>query len=91
MEKKMKINWKKIKLTKEEQWIEDHAEEYRPAPREEFERIKAALEARKKNAVLHLRVNQGDLDLLKEKAKKGGMKYQTFIAEILHRVARAVE
>ncbi len=79
------------KLTVEERAIEKDLEAglYVPVPSEEFEKIKAALEARKKNAVLHLRVNQGDLDLLKEKAKKGGMKYQTFIAEILHRVARA--
>ncbi len=84
---KKKINWAKMKLTKEEQWIEDHAEEFRPVPREEFERIKQAWEAQRKNAVLNIRINQNDLSLLKEKAKKVGMKYQTFIAEILHRVA----
>jgi len=85
---KKKIDWKKIKLTKEEQWLEDHAEEFKPVPREEFERIKQALEARKKDAILNIRINRGDLELLKEKARKGGMKYQTFIAELLHRFAR---
>lgn len=85
--RKIKLN--KNKLTKEEQWIEDHFDEYVPVPKEEFEKIKAAFEARKKDTVLNLRINSDDLSLLKAKAQKGGMKYQTFIAEILHRVARA--
>ena len=61
--------------------------EYRPVSGEEFEEIKKALEARKKDAVLNIRVNQGDLDNIKLKAKKMGVKYQTFISEILHRIA----
>ena len=78
---------RKAKLTKYEQSIEDHAEEFVPVPKEEFERMKAALERRKKNAVLNIRINQGDLDGLKSKAKKMGVKYQSFISEILHRIA----
>jgi len=89
MEKKMKINWKKIKLTKEEQWIEDHAEEFKPVSRQEFEAVKQALEARKKDAILHIRINAGDLNALKHKAKKIGIKYQTFVAEILKRAAHS--
>ncbi len=79
------------KLTKEERDIERDLEAglYVPVAKEEFEKIKAAFEARKKDTVLNLRINSYDLSLLKAKAQKGGMKYQTFIAEILHRVARA--
>ncbi len=79
------------KLTKEERDIERDLEAglYVPVAKEEFEKIKAAFEARKKDTVLNLRINSHDLSLLKAKAQKGGMKYQTFIAEILHRVARA--
>ncbi len=84
-----KIDLKKIKLNKEEQWIEDHIEEFVPAPREEFERLKKIIESRRKNAVLNIRINQGDLNNLKDKAKRIGVKYQTFIAEILHKVAQA--
>jgi predicted DNA binding CopG/RHH family protein len=47
------------------------------------------LEARKKYAVLNIRVNSYDLAHLKQKAQKMGIKYQTFISEILHRVAQA--
>ena len=84
-----KINISRIKLTREEKAIEDALirGEYVPTSREEFERIKAALEARKKNTVLNIRINQGDLNNLKQKAAKMGVKYQTFISEVLHRVA----
>ena len=80
---------KKMKLTKYEQSIEDKADEYRPVSKEEFEKIKATLEARRKNAVLNIRINQGDLDSLKSKAKRLGVKYQSYISEILHRIASA--
>lgn len=80
---------RRIKLTREEREIEEAAErgELVPVSKERFEEIKQALERRKKDAVLNLRINQGDLDNLKHKAKKMGVKYQTFIAEVLHRVA----
>ena len=78
---------RKIKLTKEERWIEDHAEEFVPVSKEEFRKIANALEARKKDAVLNLRVNRMDLENIKQKAHKLGIKYQTFISEIMHKVA----
>ena len=80
---------RKIKLTKEEQAIENHIEEFVPVNREEFNEIAEALEIRKKDAVLNIRINRYDLEHLKQKAKKLGIKYQTFISEILHRVAKA--
>ena len=79
--------FKNLKLSKSEQWIEDHADEFVPAPKELVEKVAAALEHRKKNAVLNIRINQGDLDRLKAKAKKLGLKYQTFISEVIHKVA----
>ncbi|OGX16051.1 MAG: hypothetical protein A2166_05420 [Omnitrophica WOR_2 bacterium RBG_13_41_10] len=78
---------RKIKLTKEERWIEDHAEEFIPVSREKFEMIKQAIERRKRDAVLNIRVNSYDLEHLKQKARKLGIKYQTFISEILHKIA----
>ena len=80
---------RRIKLTREEREIEEAAArgEYVPVSKERFEEIARAIERRKKDAVLNLRINQGDLDNLKQKAKKLGVKYQTFISEILHRVA----
>lgn len=78
---------RRIKLTKEEQWIEDHLEEFVSVSREKYAEIAKALEARKKDAVLNLRVNRLDLENIKQKARKLGVKYQTFISEILHNVA----
>lgn len=82
---------RRIKLTREEKAIEDALirGEYKDVPKEEFDEIVRAIEARRKDTVLNLRINSYDLSCLKNKAKKLGLKYQTFIAEILHRVAHS--
>ncbi len=80
---------RKIKLTKEERWIEDHAEEFVPVSKDKYKEIVRMLEARKKDAVLNIRVNSYDLAHIKQKAQKLGIKYQTFISELLHKVAEA--
>jgi predicted DNA binding CopG/RHH family protein len=80
---------RKIKLTKEERWIEDHAEEFAPVSKEQYNEIVEALERRKKEMVLNMRINRDDLEAIKQKARKAGIKYQTLISEILHRVAQA--
>jgi len=81
---------RKIKLTKEEQWIEDHAEEFVPVKGELRDKILEALERRKKDAVLNIRVNSYDLQTLKDKARKMGVKYQSYISELLHRAAQSM-
>jgi len=82
---------RKIKLTKQEKSIEDALlrGEYVSVSKEKFTEIAAALEARKKDAVLNIRVNSYDLENIKQKAQKLGIKYQTFISEVLHTVAEA--
>ncbi len=86
-----RIPIERIKLTKQEKEIEEALlrGEYQSVSPEEFERIARAIEARKKDTVLNIRLNSQDLGSLKQKAAKLGVKYQTFIAEILHRVARS--
>lgn len=79
---------KRIKLTKEEQWIEDHMEEFVPITGPKYDAIVAALERKKKEMVLNMRINRDDLEAIKQKARKAGIKYQTLISEILHRVAQ---
>lgn len=80
---------RKVKLTKEERWIEEHAEEFVSASKGKFNKIVEALKRRRKDAVLNIRVNSYDLEQIKEKARKLGIKYQSFISEILHKVAGA--
>ena len=78
-----------IKLTKSERDIEESIEEFVPVSVEEYKEIVQAIAVRKKNAILSIRVNSDDLKSIKKKAQKLGLKYQTFISEVLHRVAQA--
>jgi predicted DNA binding CopG/RHH family protein len=85
-----KINFKKLRLTKEEREIERDIEKglYVPVSPEKLKEIADALAhhvaQRKKDAVLNIRINRGVLENLKMKAKHYGIPYQTFISEILH-------
>ncbi len=80
---------KRIKLSRSEKAIERAVNrgEFRPASREEFNRIAAAIARRKKDAVLNIRVNSQDLQSIKQKAKKLGIPYQTFVSELIHQYA----
>lgn len=82
---------RRMKLTKYERKLEQELlnGEWLPGSKAEFDRIARAIAHRKKDAVLNIRVNNGDLESLKARAKRHGVKYQTFIAEILHRVAHS--
>ena len=82
---------RKINLTKQEQAIENALlkDEYVNVSKKEFDMIAKALADRKKDAVLNIRVNSKDLAQIKEKARKFGIRYQTFISELIHKVASA--
>lgn len=80
---------KKKKLTKSEQDIEKALirGEYKSVSKAELNDIAAAIEKRKKDAVLNIRINSEDLESIREKAKRLGVPYQTLVSEILHRFA----
>ena len=80
---------KKTRLTKEEKAIESASlrGEYRTVSKDEFDRIAGAIARRKKDAVLNIRVNSEDLEIIKQKAKKMGIPYQTFVSELIHQYA----
>jgi predicted DNA binding CopG/RHH family protein len=73
---------KRLTLTKQEKTIEDSL------IRGEYVNAEAVA-ARKKDAVLNVRVNSRDLASIKQRAQKLGIKYQTFISEFIHRIAQA--
>jgi predicted DNA binding CopG/RHH family protein len=81
---------KHAKLTKAEKAIEDALikGECLDASKDEFKRVAAAIAGRKKDAVLHVRVNSQDLDRIKKKAKQYGIRYQTFVSEFIHKLAQ---
>ena len=82
---------RKVNLTRQEKAIEDSLlkGEYINVGKDEFASIAAAIAARKKDAVLNVRVNSRDLATIRQKAQKFGIKYQTFISEVIHRIAQA--
>ncbi len=79
----------KIRLTRNEQQIENALlqGEYIDIAPNEFKNIANAIASRKKDSVVNLRVNSDDLKHIKQKAQQFGIKYQTFISELLHRIA----
>jgi len=79
----------KIKLTKEEKKTEDAlmCGEYIKVSNAELEEMRESLTARKKDQTMTIRVNSVDIKKIKKKAENMGVKYQTFISEVLHQVA----
>ena len=78
-----------VKLTSIEKEIEQDLlkSNFIPVNEDEFRKISESIKRRKKDAVISLRVNSTDLEHIKQKAKKLGLKYQTLVSELLHRVA----
>ncbi len=81
---------KNIRLTREEKEIEDSLIDgkFINVEPDEFKEIAKSIKARQKNSVLNIRINSDDLEQIKKKADKLGVKYQSFISELLHRVAQ---
>lgn len=82
---------RKPRLTRQERIIEENLVkgEYRDVDSLEFSKIAESVAARRKDAVLHIRINRGDLNSIKDKAHRLGIKYQTFISEVLHKLSKA--
>ncbi len=82
---------RKINLTRQEKRIENSLlkGEYANVSKGEFMAIAEAIASRKKDAVLNVRVNSHDLNSIKQRAQKLGIKYQTLISEVIHRIAQA--
>ncbi|MGR3174990.1 MAG: plasmid mobilization protein [Candidatus Scalindua sp.] len=81
---------KRIKSTKEEKAIEESLMngEFVPIKGKQLEMIEKSLRSRKKDVTMTIRVNSEDIEKIKKKAKKVGVKYQTYISEVLHQVAQ---
>ena len=81
---------KRIKLTKEEKAIEESLMngKFVPIKGKQLEMIEKSLRSRKKDVTMTIRVNREDIEKIRKKAKKLGVKYQTYISEVLHQVAQ---
>ena len=78
----------KFKLSKEEQAYENEIDQYVPVDDRTFKEMVAALETRRKDAVLCMRLNSHVLQAIKQKAHKLGIKYQSLISEVLYKMAQ---
>ncbi|MFH1855844.1 MAG: antitoxin [Candidatus Omnitrophota bacterium] len=76
---------KKMKLSKFESAIEKDILKYKPASSKEREEIENIIKKVNEKKNISLRVNGQDLDLLKLRAEKEGILYQTFISSVLHK------
>lgn len=81
---------KKLTLTKEEKEIEKAllSGEYKSIKGKELANIENTLKSRKKDITMTIRVNSEDIEKIKGKAKELGIKYQSYISEIIHQVAQ---
>ena len=80
---------RQLKLAKAERAVEQALlqSKYVDVSKSSFEEIAQAIARRRKDAVISIRVNSQDLRQIKGKAKRLGVRYQTLISEVLHRVA----
>ena len=76
---------KRIRLTKEEQEIEDSADKLVPASKATRERVEGIIERSKRNEAISLRMSSFDLEQIKARAAEQGMPYQTLINVLVHK------
>ncbi len=84
---------KKFKLTKEEKEIEksldrgDWEEASDELKQEIAQSAQHSVANRKREARVNIRLNQGDVDIIRHKADEEGLGYQTLMSSILHKYA----
>ncbi len=83
----------KAPLDEEEQWFEEHSDEFIPCENQEEAR-KSLKEAakntmneieNKNKKMVSMRIESKDIDMLKEAAQEQGLPYQSLIGSVLHR------
>ncbi len=62
-------------------------EEFVPVTGKELRAVADAVAMRKKDMTLTIRVNRGDIDRIKKLAQSKGIGYQSYLSEVIHRVA----
>ena len=82
---------KKQYLDQEEKEIMEAIErdEFVPVTGPELKKMADSLAARKKDMTLTIRVNRNDINRIKKMAQKRKIPYQSYIFEVIHRVAQA--
>jgi len=76
---------KKVKLTRSEKEIEKNILNYKSISPEKRSKITKIIKKANEKKNISLRVNSQDLELLKLRAEKEGIPYQTLISSVLHK------
>ena len=76
---------KKTKLDKLEQGVEDTILEYKTVSAGKKKRIQNIIKKANEKKNISLRVNSQDLELLKIRAEREGIPYQTLLSSIIHK------
>ena len=81
---------KKKYLDAEEKEIVEAIEndEFIPVTGGELKRVADAIAARKKDMTLTIRVNRNDINRIKKMADKRKIPYQSYLSEVIHRIAQ---
>ena len=74
-----------VKLDKFEKVIENEAKDYRQVLSPKKREIDSILKRAQKAHNINLRINKEELNLLKQRAEKEGLPYQTLLSSILHK------
>ncbi|WP_455382469.1 CopG family antitoxin [Salinispira pacifica] len=75
----------KDRLDDEEQRIEDSAEEFVPVSQEERDRVERILARSRKTRNINIRLSEEDLTLIRSRAQREGVPYQTLVSSVLHK------
>ncbi|MBF0594487.1 MAG: hypothetical protein HQL22_05930 [Candidatus Omnitrophica bacterium] len=65
-------------------------DEYVPVGCKELRAVADAIAARRKDMTLTIRVNRQDINRIKKFSVTKGIPYQTYLSEVIHRVAATV-
>jgi predicted DNA binding CopG/RHH family protein len=76
---------KNIILSREEKAIEKEFNKYQPVAKGTKSHIDKIIEASRKSRPISLRINEIDLERLKQKANRNGLPYQTMINVVIHK------
>jgi len=72
-------------LSREEKAIEKHFDKYQPVSKGTRSHIENIIEVSRKSRPISLRINEIDLERLKQKANRNGLPYQTMINVVIHK------
>ena len=73
------------RLSPEEQEIEENVDQLRSVSPEKRVRVEGIIDRARKNQAISLRLSEFDLEMVRKRAEREGLPYQTLITMIIHK------